>query len=377
MGYFDEDKNAEDSPESSGVEALLESDEDKAARKAREKEEKAREKELRKIEKLEKKRQKRKEKGLFVEDIQEKQQKISDKISGKTQDKVEAAEVIKDDVTDTGVAASDDSETITELKNTSDEVTSDKVTSDKVTSDKVLSEEVNTTEKASEKAVSEIVDPSDDKKDDKKEGSTEEDQEDQNNKKKKNSRRKAKKAGEKVDPKDVNIVRDLLSLLIYIGIVVLICFLITQFVGRRTSVHGSSMEPTLSNDDSLWINLLSYRFGDPERYDIIVFPYADDVHYIKRIIGLPGETVQIADNGDIFIDGQLLEEPNKFSRIVNPGRASNPITLGPDEYFVLGDNRNNSRDSRYSDVGNIKREKILGKAVFRLTPLKKFGSIYK
>ena len=367
MGYFDEDKNAEDSPESSGVEALLESDEDKAARKAREKEEKAREKELRKIEKLEKKRQKRKEKGLFVEDIQEKQQKISDKISGKTQDKVEAAEVIKDDVTDTGVAASDDSETITELKNTSD----------KVTSDKVLSEEVNTTEKASEKAVSEIVDPSDDKKDDKKEGSTEEDQEDQNNKKKKNSRRKAKKAGEKVDPKDVNIVRDLLSLLIYIGIVVLICFLITQFVGRRTSVHGSSMEPTLSNDDSLWINLLSYRFGDPERYDIIVFPYADDVHYIKRIIGLPGETVQIADNGDIFINGQLLEEPNKFSRIVNPGRASNPITLGPDEYFVLGDNRNNSRDSRYSDVGNIKREKILGKAVFRLTPLKKFGSIYK
>ena len=190
---------------------------------------------------------------------------------------------------------------------------------------------------------------------------------------KKKKRKKKKKQDEK--PEDVNIVKDLLSLIIYIGIVILLCFLIVTFVGRRTTVHGDSMEPTLQSGDSLWINMLAYKFGDPERFDIIVFPYEDDVHYIKRIIGLPGETVQILDNGDILINGEVLNEPTKFDRIMNPNLASSPITLGPDEYFVLGDNRNNSRDSRYADVGNIKREKIVGKAVFRLTPLKKFGSI--
>lgn len=189
----------------------------------------------------------------------------------------------------------------------------------------------------------------------------------------KKKRKKKKKKDEK--PKDVNLVKELLSLIIYIGIVVLICFLIITFVGRRTTVHGSSMEPTLQSGDSLWINMLAYRFGDPERYDIIVFPYEDEVHYIKRIIGLPGETVQISETGDISINGELLKEPIKFDRIRDNGIAANPITLGPDEYFVLGDNRNNSRDSRWADVGNIKRDKIVGKAVFRLTPLKKFGGI--
>ena len=189
----------------------------------------------------------------------------------------------------------------------------------------------------------------------------------------KKKRKKKKKKDEK--PKDVNLVKELLSLIIYIGIVVLICFLIITFVGRRTTVHGSSMEPTLQSGDSLWINMLAYRFGDPERYDIIVFPYEDEVHYIKRIIGLPGETIQISETGDISINGELLKEPIKFDRIRDNGIAANPITLGPDEYFVLGDNRNNSRDSRWADVGNIKRDKIVGKAVFRLTPLKKFGGI--
>ena len=189
----------------------------------------------------------------------------------------------------------------------------------------------------------------------------------------KKKRKKKKKKDEK--PKDVNLVKELLSLIIYIGIVVLICFLIITFVGRRTTVHGSSMEPTLQSGDSLWINMLAYRFGDPERYDIIVFPYEDEVHYIKRIIGLPGETVQISETGDISINGELLKEPIKFDRIRDNGIAANPITLGPDEYFVLGDNRNNSRDSRWADVGKIKRDKIVGKAVFRLTPLKKFGGI--
>ena len=193
----------------------------------------------------------------------------------------------------------------------------------------------------------------------------------------KKSRRKKKKNKVKEKPENVNIVKDLLSLIIYIGIVVLICFLIVTYVGRRTTVHGDSMEPTLQSGDSLWVNMLAYRFGDPKRYDIIVFPYEDDVNYIKRIIGLPGETVQITDTGDILINGEVLVEPKKFDRIRNNGIASSPITLKEDEYFVLGDNRNNSRDSRWADVGNIKRDKIIGRAAFRLTPLKKFGSIEK
>lgn len=193
----------------------------------------------------------------------------------------------------------------------------------------------------------------------------------------KKSRRKKKKNKAKEKPEDVNIVKDLLSLIIYIGIVVLACFLIVTYVGRRTTVHGDSMEPTLQSGDSLWVNMLAYRFGDPKRYDIIVFPYEDDVNYIKRIIGLPGETVQITDTGDILINGEVLVEPKKFDRIRNNGIASSPITLKEDEYFVLGDNRNNSRDSRWADVGNIQRDKIIGRAAFRLTPLKKFGSIDK
>ena len=191
----------------------------------------------------------------------------------------------------------------------------------------------------------------------------------------KKEKKKKKKKSRKERPEDVNIVKDLLTLIPYIGVVILICFLIVTFVGRRTTVHGDSMNPTLQSGDSLWVNMLAYKFGDPQRYDIIVFPYQDDVHYIKRIIGLPGETVQITDTGDILINGEVLVEPKKFDRIRSNGIASSPITLGEDEYFVLGDNRNNSRDSRWADVGNIKRDKIIGRAAFRLTPLKKFGSI--
>ena len=94
---------------------------------------------------------------------------------------------------------------------------------------------------------------------------------------------------------------------------------------------------------------------------------------IKRIIGLPGETVQIDENGNIYINGELLEENYGAETIQNPGRAANPITLGDDEYFVMGDNRNNSKDSRSEEVGNVKRSQIIGRAWLRIWPLNKFG----
>ena len=188
---------------------------------------------------------------------------------------------------------------------------------------------------------------------------------------------KKEKEVEKKAPQDINIVKELLSLIIYIGIVIIICYCIITYVGQRTTVNGQSMENTLQNGDNLWIDKFTYHFSDPKRFDIIVFPYDEEDYYIKRVIGLPGETIQITADGSILINGQRLSESYGKEIIVDAVTASEPHTLGEDEYFVLGDNRNDSRDSRFSDVGDIDRDRIIGKAVFRLTPIKKFGKIDK
>ena len=139
------------------------------------------------------------------------------------------------------------------------------------------------------------------------------------------------------------------------------------------------MENTLSNGDNLIIDKISYRMRDPERFDVVVFPYryAEDTYYIKRIIGLPGETVWIDYEGDIYIDGKILEEDYGLETIVNPGLAATPFELSDDEYFVLGDNRNNSEDSRFGDVGNLRRDEIIGRAWIRIYPFNKMGSFDK
>lgn len=190
-------------------------------------------------------------------------------------------------------------------------------------------------------------------------------------------RRRKKSAKVKKKPEDVNIVKELLSLIVYIGIVVLVCYLIINFVGCRSRVDGSSMEPTLSDADNLWVDKLSYTFGDPDRFDVIIFNYDEDTTYVKRIIGLPGETVRIDQSGNIYINDKLLKE-NYGSEVILPtslGRASQPVLLGEDEYFVLGDNRNNSSDSRWADVGNVNMEDIVGKVVLRIYPFTSFGII--
>lgn len=135
------------------------------------------------------------------------------------------------------------------------------------------------------------------------------------------------------------------------------------------------MEPTLSNNDQLILDKISYRFSEPKRFDIIVFPfqYKENTYYVKRVIGLPGETVQIDLEGNIYINGEILEEDYGKEKINFPGLAVEPITLGDDEYFVMGDNRNNSSDSRDPSVGNIRRSNIIGKAWVRIWPLNKFG----
>ena len=175
--------------------------------------------------------------------------------------------------------------------------------------------------------------------------------------------------------KTKQILKEVISTILYIAVVLAVTWLIITFVGQRTQVNGSSMEPTLSDHDNLIVDKISYRFKDPERFDIIVFPfqYEEDVYYIKRIIGMPGETVFIDLDGTIYIDGEALKESYGREVMLSSGRAGEPITLGEDEYFVLGDNRNNSSDSRDPSVGNIHRDRIVGKAWVRIWPFHKFG----
>lgn len=173
------------------------------------------------------------------------------------------------------------------------------------------------------------------------------------------------------------VMKELLSTGLYLLGVLLLTWFLTTYVGVRTVVDGGSMETTLSHQDNLIVDKITYRFSDPKRFDIIVFPfqYQEDTYYIKRIIGLPGETVQIDAQGRIYIDGKVLEESygREIIKPENVGIAAEPIVLGEDEYFVMGDNRNNSSDSRTEMVGNIHRKDIIGRAWLRIWPFSKFG----
>lgn len=180
---------------------------------------------------------------------------------------------------------------------------------------------------------------------------------------------------EEYEKKEKSVGRELLETILYIAVVAFVCFLIITFVGQRTTVSGESMEPLLQDGDNLILDKLSYRFGDPERFDVVVFDQTEQDHYIKRVIGLPGETVQIID-GYVYINGERLEDDVYGKEVMISGmRAEEPVTLGEDEYFVLGDNRNYSRDSRDPVVGNVKRSQILGRAWLRFWPLNKIELI--
>ena len=167
-------------------------------------------------------------------------------------------------------------------------------------------------------------------------------------------------------------MKENIGLVIYCMIVVAIMFFVIKFVGQRTIVIGDSMNPTLHENENLITDKITYRFKEPKRFDIIVFPYKDNTSklLIKRIIGMPGETVQIK-NGRVYINDHELNE-NYGNAIMNDGGvADNAIILGEDEYFVLGDNRNNSQDSRFASVGNVHRSDIIGRAWLRIWPLDK------
>ena len=173
------------------------------------------------------------------------------------------------------------------------------------------------------------------------------------------------------------MLRTILGYILDILVIIGLTWMIVTFVGQRTRVSGQSMETTLQDGDNLIVDKISYRFHDPSRYDIIVFPYKyeENTFYIKRIIGLPGEIVQVKD-GYTYINGKKLTSDIYGREVMDePGIAEEPIKLGSDEYFVLGDNRNHSQDSRDPYVGVLKRSDLLGRAFIRIYPLNKFGVI--
>ena len=181
---------------------------------------------------------------------------------------------------------------------------------------------------------------------------------------------------EEQSQKKTDMKREVISWVIYLLVIVALTFLIVTFVGQRTRVSGQSMENTLHDGDNLIVDKISYRFRDPKRYEIIVFPYQyeKNTYYIKRIIGLPGETVQVKD-GYVYIDEEKLDEHYGKEVMNSAGIAEAPIELGDDEYFVLGDNRNHSSDSRDPSVGVLHRDDLIGRAWVRIWPLDSIGVI--
>lgn len=195
-------------------------------------------------------------------------------------------------------------------------------------------------------------------------------------KRKKNKERMRELRENEEAAKEVSLWREILGWIVYIAVILGITYLIITYVGQRTRVSGDSMESTLHSGDNLIVDKLSYHFREPERYEIIVFPYRyeENTFYIKRIVGLPGDTIQIKD-GYLYIDGERADENYGLERMNKAGIAAEEIKLGADEYFVLGDNRNGSSDSRDPSVGILKREEIIGRAWVRIWPLNNVGVI--
>ena len=164
------------------------------------------------------------------------------------------------------------------------------------------------------------------------------------------------------------VIKDIFEVIVGGMIAVFLAFVIVFSVGMRTSVIGDSMEPILSNGQEILMNRVIYRLSSPNRGDVVVFlpnGNQNSHYYVKRVVGLPGETIQIQE-GNVYINGVLLEEDEEFSKMIDAGIAQNELELATDEFFVLGDNRNSSEDSRSGNIGAVKKDTIIGKAWFHM-----------
>lgn len=159
-----------------------------------------------------------------------------------------------------------------------------------------------------------------------------------------------------------------------LAVVFTLALFLVQYMGMQYVVSGHAMEPTLYSGDVVLIDRISYRLRRPKRLELVVFRKRDDEErqYLKRIIGLPGETVQIKD-GRIYIDGSILELPESLAQVNLTGLAEEPVMLGEGEYFLLGDNRDSSEDSRFENIGNVSIGQIAGRVWFRPSPFERIG----
>ncbi len=172
-----------------------------------------------------------------------------------------------------------------------------------------------------------------------------------------------------------NLAKTILIWVFQIAVVLACAVVVAIFFFQSVTMQEGSMEPTLATGDRFFINRMAYKLGSPKRGDIIAFKTSTKAEaslHIKRVIGLPGETIQIKD-GQILINGETYKEGRDLPSITNPGVAEEEIFLQAGEYFVLGDNHNNSDDSRYGDVGNIQKKNIEGGLWFVAGPFKKIG----
>lgn len=173
------------------------------------------------------------------------------------------------------------------------------------------------------------------------------------------------------------LVREVLSWIVEIVVVIGLAYVLVSFFGIRTNVVGQAMEQTLENDDDILVNKFAYIISKPKQGDVIVFlPNGNKKshYYIRRVVAVPGDTVQIKD-GALYVNDELYKESTDVASMEDAGIASDAVKLEKDEYFVLGDNRNNSEDSRYANIGNVKRDYIIGKAWFRFSGFGSFGTI--
>ena len=173
------------------------------------------------------------------------------------------------------------------------------------------------------------------------------------------------------------LVREVLSWIVELVVVIGLAYVLVSFFGIRTNVVGQAMEQTLENDDDILVNKFAYIISKPKQGDVIVFlPNGNKKshYYVRRVVAVPGDTVQIKD-GALYVNDELYKESTDVASMEDAGIASDAVKLEKDEYFVLGDNRNNSEDRRYANIGNVKRDYIIGKAWFRFSGLGSFGTI--
>ena len=177
---------------------------------------------------------------------------------------------------------------------------------------------------------------------------------------------------------NVNKFKYVMTWVLQLAGVILAAYMCVASFGVRTMIVGQAMSDTLENGDQILMNKLLYKISSPKADDVIVFlPNGNEKshYYVRRVIGVPGDTVQIKD-GAVYVNGELYTEKIEVAAMEETGIARDKVVLGEDEYFVLGDNRNNSEDSRYANIGNIKKEYIIGKAWYYIGAEKGSGFVH-